>query len=259
MRKKLILLSASIFALASCGASLKYAYSNNLYNSTIWENNYYREHLDCLSNATLRNTITLMDDEVFLSFEDTLFKNIDPEGSKLDKYLEYGDESYSYNNKLSNYSASFKNGYVSKLYDGKMYCFGRYETVRMQIDHTGFNSLFNAIMLEGDYLALNFKSELDFKSGVTTRSHITSMNLNIRLYFYENNCYVYDIFTYHFDVLVTSGDVYYFYGFSLKPYNSKNAIGIGIDYDNYVDDDNPDNLDHALLLYELYLPNSSWN
>ena len=252
-------------SLTACNSGLKNSVNNNLYNSAIWENNYYREYDSRIANSQDRNIINLgSENKIFTSFVDNSFKEVDsyPSEAGLNFYTETGDTSYSNLYKTSNNNPLLKDGYTSKLFDGKMYCFGRYEKVRVQIDETGFGMCFNNYLSSASYFAMNFKIALDFKSGTNPTSHLVNFDLNIGFYFLEDGEIVKDTYTYNLiDLYSNAGETYYFFGFSFDNLNIENAIGMSVSYSNYVDiyrDDNFPTLNDSLLIYEVILANSTW-
>jgi len=246
--------------LGGCNQSLSYFNDNRRYNSNNWKNDYYRVYDSSYNGASKRREVSLKDEEVFTSFGSTLFKEIDPEGSKKELFSEDYEYSYSMERCLCNIDDSFKFGVSSKLFDGKMFCNGRYEAVRTQIDETGFGLKFEKKVENYSYFAINFRSDLNFKDEIVP-AHVSSFTLKIRFLFEENNNYVYDLYTYRFNDLPTNADHYVFFGFSLKNYSIKDCVGMSIAYSDFVDDYNNSlatKKDHALLIYEALLPYSTW-
>ncbi len=148
-----------LFALTSCGYGLKEIYPGNVYDSTVFVENYYTIWDSRIDSNNPKNSlhgdeeiIVLPRNKYFTSWEDPLFKSLQPE---YEKYLfselnnlpsEYGDEFdydaygnktgkviYSQEVKLSSRDETFKYGVTSKLYDGQAFCNGSTTKARVQL------------------------------------------------------------------------------------------------------------------------------
>ena len=120
MNKKIfrILLFFPALVLTSCGYGLKQIYDGNLYNSPIWENNYYRVYDNGMKEYPNEYKDITDNDLPFTSFYDDNFKLEEPNVSISDIYSEESN-SYGMSNAMRNVDESFKEGYPSKLFDGK--------------------------------------------------------------------------------------------------------------------------------------------
>lgn len=267
MNKKIIkvMLFAPTLALTACGYGLKEIYDGNLYNSPVWENNYYRTWDSGMKEIKGSERYINNDDLPFFSFSDTNFKLEEPDITLADTYSE-DSASYSMSNSLSKVDDSFKEGYVSKLFDGKLYCWGRYETVRVQIDESGFGTMFSKEMVKGDYFLIHFKSELDFKSNkeISIPGHQDDITLNIGFYYKSDTGYKMETLKYDFKKINTNyGEAmdYVAFGFSLKNINTERLCGVSVTYklnkESYNEKEGTD-LAHALFIYEIMMPKSTW-
>ena len=157
MTKKLnkIIFLAPALLLTSCGYGLKQIYDGNLYNSPIWENNYYRHFDENTKNSDYTEEYIDDSDLPFTSIQDDNFKILEP-GVTEGQINDESSNGFGPKNALSNVDESFKYGYTSKLFDGRMHCYGRYETVRVQIDESGMGTLFSKEMVKGEYFLMQF-------------------------------------------------------------------------------------------------------
>ena len=217
-------------------------------------------------------------DHVFTSFNSDNFAYVQ---SDYDKYSYASDIyeppegklSYGQTFALSKSEPSFKYGYVSKLFNGQMFCNGSYEIARVQIDEDGFGMKFNKEIDKYSYFALNFKASLDYrKDGVNTNlpSHTSKVNLLINFFCKTDNQKLHRVpVSYTIDNIKTNsgetidGSNYIFFGFDLSNIKIDRCTGISIEYqlleDEYLAAHPDEEWTHCLLLYELFLPNSTWH
>lgn len=258
MKNKLLSLSL-ILLLTSCGAYLDKAVPSKIDHSGTWLNNYYTNFDSSLKEKTVEDIVLKADEnKVFTTFGGDNFKTLQLD---YEKYL-YGDydtnKSFGENFKLSKVNEEIKDGFVSKLFDGQLFCNGDYEKARIQINENGFSSPFYKELESASYLYLHFKSAIDFKSpGLKPASHLDTITLNITFY-KEDKGYNY---TYQLsDVPTNAGETYIFYGFSLEGFDLTGmkdfSISYKLDYD-IIKESYPD-LNHALLLYEFSLVNAKF-
>ena len=302
------LVTFSSMVLSSCGLELNEVYYGNAYNSPVFEENYYRvwdERIDSNnSNNKIASERTIALDEtqdlVFTSFYQGYERTPDFDPMLVDSSVATNPEhnsnlkkvdsaiagirylpdvygvSEEINNqtpigdvyKLSKSDESFKNGYLSKLYDGWMFCGGRFQLARVQIDEGGFGTIFDkqSDNLEDSYFAMNFKASNDYTQKDNPASqHLTDVTLKISFYCrnddkYDKITYTYDLFnlsTNYSDVRLF--DTYTFFGFKIDTSVVKNLQGYSIEYD-ILDDDHSQTkgLDYSLMLYEVMFPHSTW-
>ena len=297
MKKSLskLLILVPIFSLTACGYSLREIYDGNAYNSGVFAENYYRDWDEAIKEGS--NKVTVKEDirlekekhHVFTSYKDSNFqyceKNYDSYVYDDQILLEEGDTpAYGDQKKLSSIDDSFKYGYVSKLFDGNMFCNGRYQLARVQIDEGGFGKLLNKELSQFDFFAMNFKASLDY----TYRSFFkTESKIDLHIGFYlksGDDSYTLKTVSYVIDNVPTNStdghdeNHYTFFGFKLdKEYiDIERCCGISVTYDlldvtgRYRDEGSSTvvmdfnelksaGVDHALMIYEILLPNSTWH
>ncbi len=265
MKNKFIFKCLSIclvFVLTACGKDLQEVFDGDEYNDPVFVNNYYRECPDVFESVE-PIVETLNPGEYVRTYESATKNYYDEDMSKLDY-----TSSYAENKKLSLIDDSFKIGYVSKLFDGQMFCNGDFQLSRIQIDDEGFGMMFAKEMYDYDYFALNFKAAADNPDG----SHVSPHYSHVVLYitFYMRSGVNYNALKVEIDLdnIPTNmternnNDTYVFLAFKLKSLSQslKRMCGIKINYefksDDYKDKDN--DINYALMLYELLLPNSYW-
>lgn len=317
-RFKHLALPILLVTLTSCGYGLREYYEGNVYISPIFAENYYRFWDKRIDDKNEKNQITgsheyLLDEEldlVFTAYEDDNFALVDPSSaSELDYAKDYSiydkdaylGTGYGQTKKISRIEDSFKNGYVSKLFDGQMFCHGRYQEARVQIDEGGFGSIFKRESDNLDYFALSFKASYDYtrageydfiderkqdEHGNPIHCNNVPNNLNsgvtLKVSFYEKNDKGFEKHTFKYKIDMTtqtnptespgSSKCYIFFGFSFRNYELKRVNGFSISYDfdrtNKQDnpmrdlkdfDGNSITLDYSLMLYEAFLPNTTWH
>ena len=184
-----------------------------------------------------------------------------------------GKKSYGQTFALSKTESSFKYGYVSKLFNGQMFCNGNYEIARVQIDESGFGMEFNKELDKYSYFALNLKASLDYRrDGKNTNipAHSSKVELIVNFYCKTDSQKYHRIpVSYTIESIRTNasetidGSNYTFFGFSLNNIKIDRCVGISIEYklisDEYIASHPNDGWTHCLLLYELFLPNSTWH
>ena len=284
-----------IIALCSCGYKVKEVFDSNSYNDPIFVNNIYNVYSEGIepgsSNVHALEEYVLNDskDYVFTSFTDDNFHFLEKDYEKFEYddegFVSDGKTAYGSAKKLSLYDETFKQGYVSKLFDGAMFCDGNTQKARVQIDESGFGSLFQKEIASYSYFAINFKASYDY----TNNEHVlvssackSAITLKIGFYF-KNSDGSYNLQTvkYHFDDIPTnsgggaSQSNYKFFGFKLGDnINISRCCGISVSYD--IEDGSVAKFEgdttlytaqqakemgvsHSLMLYEVLLPDSTWH
>ena len=260
--KNRLFLVLSIFALTSCGTKVNKLGPYGMDHSGNWQDNYYT-YFDARLKELSTDVVTLdyTDNKVFTSYIDDNFVTLEDRASgenALSYYADYDDENgYGPVMKLSHHNSYIKEGVASKLFDGQLFCHGYYEAARVQINESGFSSSFGRKIVSSDYLYLNFKSALDFKSS-PVEGHDADITINITFYNGEKGItYSYSLE----DVPTNEGETYIFYGFSTKDLDLNNADSFAITYKLDKDDYNEEkgvNVAHALLLYEFGFKNPTF-
>lgn len=258
MKNKLVFI-ISLFALTSCGTKFNKLGAYGMDHSTNWEDNYFTyfdSHLKELNNEVV--TLDKDSNKVFTSYSDPNFVSLEERatGDNALSYMADFDETIGYgpNMKLTNSNDFVREGVTSKLFDGMMFCHGYFEAARVQIKEDGFSADFGKKLTSSDYLYLNFKSALDFKSQAV-EGHLADVTLKITFYNLESSItYQYPIK----DIPTNQGESYIFYGFSLNGLSLNNATSFSISYTLDKDEYNIEkstNIAHALLLYEFGFKN----
>ena len=260
MKHKLLFVF-SLFALTSCGTKFNELGPYGMDHSTNWQDNYYT-YFDAKLAVLPTETISLDKDanKVFTSYADPNFIAQESRAAGEDALIYYDDDTtdgFGQTMKLSNVNSYVKEGVTSKLFDGRMFCYSRYEKVRVQINQNGFTCGLGKKLVSSDYLYLHFKSSLDFKSH---QVDMHKSDITIKITFYSNEKGI----TYSYpltDILSNAGESYYFYGFSTKDLDLNNATSFAISYTLDKDEYNIEkgvNYDHALLLYEFGFKNPTF-
>lgn len=173
---------------------------------------------------------------------------------------------------------SFKNGYLSKLYNGQLYCDGYHSLAFVCLENNGFTNLYSKEMKEGDYFLMSFRGGSDYVGG---RGHnqneprISAFDLSVDFYYRNGNKYDYVTVKCKQTITETDhggeGTTIFGFRFSDVGLDPQGISGIGIHYDNFEDrfsnctgkiaSEMPKTTDYqfGLLLYEVMFPNSSWN
>ena len=270
MKKNKLLLVLMSLLLTGCGSEINNIISGRVDHSTNWNDNYYTKWDSGLNDVEFVSDISREldeNDQVFRGFEDETFKRqVAPQDYRdYNYYSEDPSDSYGLNKCLSNYNESFKKNFSSKLFDGKMFCLARYEAVRVQIKESGIGINFGCKLSKDnyDYFALQFKSSLDFKQH-SPDVHFSSIKLKISFYSEKDGFHNKETLFYTLDNVLSNTEAYIFFGFSLTNIELPNIYGCSIEYELVSDEYNDaiekeeDKLEHALLLYELLMPNTIW-
>ncbi len=285
-----------LVALTSCGYGLEELYHGNAYNSPVFQENYYREWDSDLKNKITSSSETPLQydkDKVFLSYYgDEHFHSLEKDRADsnddiLSGRLTYdgvdaSQANYYYgpNKCLSNIDDSFSYGYASKLFDGQMFCNHQFQLARVQIDGQGFGKLFEKECSSAKYFAMNFKASSDYthEDNPATSPHRSEVKLKIGFYIANDRGYEESIYTYNLQDIendLTTRSVptntsdnrseknpdYLFFGFELgNNIDIKRCRGISVSFDLLKDSDKENKgLDYALMIYEILLPDSTWN
>lgn len=257
-----------LFSLVSCGYSLKDVYKDNIYNSPEFNENYYDVWDKRLDNVTFKETkeVVLKDNNYFTSYNDPLFKSLEPKSEEFstDGHVKNLEDKII----MSNQDKSFKNGILSKLYDGQKVCDGGFERVRVQIPpshkgvinnydvsavHEGYNSgfaqMFEKQYVDGaSYFAIYFKNTFrvtseekdknsvyhNFYASSSLRIVRSSIDLKISFFLKRNDSYVKETYIMAVNNINTnSGNDYRFIGFPLRANNIDltGCNGIAVEYE----------------------------
>ncbi len=294
---KFLLIVPSLFVTA-CGYGLKEIYNGIPYSSGDFFKNYYSVWDDRINPYNEgKNKITQVKEEyeltnadsVFSSFNDAAFEMNETNADKYVYYYDlsapektdtaaYGKKPYGPAVKLSNYDDSFRYGVVGKLFDGQLFCNGYYAAARVQVKPgrgNGFGALFSKECNNATYMMLNFKCALITENSQNLGHGTSDLKLIISLIFKENNGYIYQPVTYTLPGVPTNSgdafnstgryDAYRCFGFNMKgildQVDSDRLIGFSFEYEKLADsfDSVTDEKYHAVMLYEVSFPHTSWH
>jgi len=276
---KLILMLPLIGVLASCGYRVREVFPADGYNDSNFAKNFYREY-DNEINPDINNSIIKTIDYELTSADDTVttyteakvkgFKGTDLDYSPDFKPNEvYINKTYGPTYKMSRVDESFKYGYISKLFDGQIFCDGYYELARIQGDERGFGRLFDKEIysLNNDaYFALQFKASTNVNgTRINVPEHMSTIDMHVSFYLKDGNNYTQIKTSYEIEVPTNkyesqSDSCYRFFAFSLKNIDLTRCKGFSLSYDLIYDEEvvkNP-NLLHSLLYYEMMFVNANW-
>lgn len=293
-----LLIIAPALVLTACGYGLKEVYSGVPYNSTVFTENYFNVWKDSINPNKEGNKITVkkdtyeLDEEkdnVFTSLKDVSFKNCD------DNFTSYaytydkdeptdGTVAYGPAISMSKLDNSFNYGVSSKLFDGQMFCNGDYQNSRTQVEPTnqgsdkGFGLLFSKECNDASYFMMNFKCSLVGQDDQDLEIGMVYSDLTLHLGFYLRNDtgYTYVPLTYKVnDVPTNSGDdifseghagrwkMYTCFGFKLDNIDTSRLIGFSLQYEKTGDTYSALHPDvktyHAMMLYEVSFPHTTWH
>lgn len=293
-RFKLLLIAPSIL-LTSCGYGLKEVYNGIPYNSSVFTENYFNVWDKRIKPNAEGNKITVTKnikeldktkDNVFTSIKDSEFKNVDDYWGKYcygyDKEYDLesvpeGQVEFGPTIAMNTLDDSFKYGIVSKMFDGQLFCNGDFQRSRTQVEPTnndsgkGLGVLFAKESNDATYFLMNFKCALVKSNGDLLPSGLSSdVRLNIGLIYKNDTGYTFAPVTYVVENVPTnSGDghgdsrfnSYVCFGFSLANLDKERLIGFSIQYEKISDNSglSDDETLHAIMLYEVSFPYSSWH
>ena len=283
-----LLFIAPALLLSACGYGLKEIYPGSVYTSVDYYQNFYREWDDEINYHSEKSKVDNLsedayqlnkeNDHVFTKFGEENFAYNQPDYEKYSYTSDIyeppeGKLSYGQTYALSKTEPSFKYGYVSKLFNGQMFCNGNYEISRVQIGEEGFGMKFNKELDKHSYFALNFKASIDYRrDGKNTNvpNHNSQINLIINFFCKTDTQTLHRVpVSYVIDNVKTNasetidGSNYIFFGFDLSNIKIDRCVGVSIEYqllsDEYIDAHPGEGWTHCLLLYEFFLPNSTWH
>ena len=287
---KFLLIVPSVL-ITACGYGLKETYEGVPYNTTDFFKNYFNVWNNDINPNNASNKITEKYDEyaldeekdkVFTSTNTLNFKSV--ENNWVNYVYEYDKEepeqgkAYGPAVKLSGYDSSFKYGIASKMFDGQMFCNGDYANARTQVEpinqgeDKGLGVLFSKESSDASYIMMNFKCSVVLKDNQNLPTCESEIELHIGLYFKNDNGYTYVPVKYTIsNVPTNSGDshseqrfsMYRCFGFSLENFKTEHLIGFSVQYKKIADTYStihPDETTyHALMLYEVSFPHTTWN
>ena len=279
--------------LTACGYGLKETYKGIPYHSSNFVENYFKEWNKLINPYSSENKIiekrdvhSLNDDDLpFRSLDDVNFRDCDKNwNSYAYNYDIYeptddsGRKAYGPAIKLSGYDESFKYGVTSKMFDGQMFCNGDYENARTQIEpineteESGMGVLFSKECNDASYFMMNFKCAIVPLSNQNIQGE-SDLQITVSFILKNNSGYTYVPVTTKVESVPTnSGDglsertnKYVCLGFSLKNLNISRLIGFTIQYEKLADTLSAkygvegEKIYHALMLYEVSFPYTTWH
>ncbi len=241
MKNKIVLLSLVAIALCSCSKT-KELYKEHAYNSPVFDENYYTEMngVDSLSISKEINHV------------------VKPRVKDI-------SENITDNTNLGEIDSSFKYGYLSKLYDGRLKCDGYYQLSRVQLNKTGYGTFFPKQLKECATFGIAVRGGSTCE--VPLRTELT-YDLHISFYIHVSNSEQYEKVNYELsDVKITTDNggstqmISFFNGGEID-----GAVGMSMSFDmkeptriNLTDDMNDKEKEHvSLMLYEVILSDSIW-
>lgn len=286
-----IILTSCVF-LSSCGLASKDLFKGNIYNSPVFAENYYDFWDNQLTPFKESKGELLESKNLFRSYQEFLSTGLDEQAAVwsyfwLPKYYE-GEGNYSYYRKMNGVDSSFNYHYLSKLYDGQMFCGGDFQLSRVQINENGFGQYFDKEGNSPKYFAMNYKASIDYTNTTLLKRihavdptvigtdgdyfHLSDLEMTVSIYTKNSegiNKYDYvntldNVKTNHYESY--TGIEYEFFGFSLENLPNKSRVvgySISFNYDdpacNVAKNILGENLDYSLMVYEVMFPFSSWN
>lgn len=280
-----IALALTTLSLASC-ADVSELYKSDAYSTEVFVDNYYTTWDNRLENSKSVKSFDVTGEKLRLrkydgagtshnyKSEDMTFNDntlaypggADSFGSKEDPKSGY-NTTLGYNKKLTNIDSCFSYGVISKVFDGRTSCHGHSSRARLQLkENVGFGYVFPKELNSYKYIGLSLVGGADLPS---MRGFDVSINLTVSFYKYNYQAKVFESYDFHLNNILletmSGTNNVYLYGFYfddfLEANELKRANAISVNYTinaNEVLDANPDN-NFGALLYEIILPDSTWN
>lgn len=290
MKKRNLALIVLIPLLASC-TKTKELYADYAYYSTDFMQNYYTEHngVSELKEAS-RKSFDLLKNHGYQSTNGAKGESLQdlsccvrPEDNP-NKYpwisSQYSDEFGRHNN-LTAIDTSFAYGYLSKLYDGRVRCEGKYQLSRVQLDKTGYSTFFPKRLENFKYFAFSLRGATDYYVDNKPSPLTKDCRLDIHINFYKHiaNSSEYNVVNFNLQNVAipcdAGGDTDLIVVYLADDINEKERQPIYDDLTDTVamsftfelkttnpelsDDSKADSPYHfAVMLYEVLFPKSSW-
>lgn len=268
MKMKHILLPLIAITLCGCSKTDK-LYKRGAYESPYFYSNYYLKE----DTRDFQIAKEIEETPMELHSHDGLkYLHAEDVGGLQWEYAEK-EKLWSYNNNLALVDEGFKQGAISKLYDGRVRCEGLYQKSRAQLDKVGFAAKLPLTMKHCDYFAFSCRG------GTTLENPLMKeIYFNFTICFYTQSAGgMYDKHIYRLnDVLVNTDfqsrtNLVSFYIDQTNVDNKfrlENTVAYEIRWEcidptlalyNLTDDRTDKEKDHlALMLYEVFFGNSTW-
>jgi hypothetical protein len=270
--------------LASC-VDPKSLYEGDAFNTDTFAGNYYEDANagykvwnEKLSQSNLADPVVydVSEEERINSYNDIQFADkMDDQGNILDYELDtpHIDNGVGYGptKNLTTIDDSFADGFLSRLYDGRLKCDGYYANSRVQLKESGYATLFSKELTSYNYFAMSFRGGTDYDhSGNET--HYSQLDVTITFYVYDSSNDLYTPYVFNLldmdDVFTDSGGSnvvlkgFYFdtvLGENADILKRTSAMSITYHVDScYAWDLGNEEANFAMMLYEILLPGSTW-
>ncbi len=270
MNKKLIIsLPIIAISLSSCLGAVKELYPVGAFNKSFMEN-YYVHHESSLEDAVIQGTYDLSS-HLMVKNDLSGLRKEDSEGYT---YEGLNSTQFGYAHALNTIDPVFLNGYLSKLYDGRVWCEGYYAKSRVQLDEDGFSTIFMKELIDFNLFALCARGGTDCERSFT---QMPTINFTLTLYNYDYNLNQYNAYVFNsgdFQLVTNAGGdtqlISFYFDEILSPSQLANLTRIkgmeltyqlvSSEYEDLTSDMNNQNKAHfALMLYEVLIPDSTWN
>ncbi|MFA5481403.1 MAG: hypothetical protein WC282_03375 [Bacilli bacterium] len=282
-------IATAVLTLTGCMDDVRELYDGHAYDTGDFMQNYYSTWNESLKNnvAPVAKTYTLTSANAFqIETQQDLVDKLAPTDSQNSDGTPYDlfpdtpkeDAGYGYgpsNNLISIDESSFSRGFLSRLYDGRIHCDGStYAQTRVQVDQSGYSTLFNKELMDYRYFALSMKGADDSEKAYPVGVFI-NLSLKFYVYDYVDAIYVPYLFQFNnFEIMTNSGMSTTIIGFYFEFIMQNDfallsrASGMSIEYEfaqDYSDltsdrNEEIEGKNHfALMLYEVLLPKSTWN
>lgn len=264
----------------------KSLYPGDAFNTDTFEGNYYDDDNagykvwnEKLSLNKLKDPVVfdVTKDLRINGYSDIQFADkMNNIGNELDKELDtpHIDKGVGYGptKNLTSIDDSFSDGFLSRLYDGRLKCDGYYANSRVQLKESGYATLFKKELTSYRYFVMSFRGGTNFDTQEASVNYST-LDVTVTFYVYDATANLYTPYVFNMfdidDVFTDSGGSnvvmkgFYFSNF-LKGENSnilRRASGMSISYNIdscYAWDLGNEDTKFAMMLYEVMLPDSTW-
>jgi len=206
--------------------------------------------------------------------------------SEIGKDAQYIGTSFGRTKCLVTADSSFKEGFLSKLYNGQLYCNGDHMRALVQFDQYGYDAAFPKSMVAGDYFLISLRGGSTYlrhnpkydvdptQPEMITLPRLTELDINLK--FYKVNGSVFDYYSVTAKNVVVrtddGGEGETFFGFKFPDIGINDTSGIAgmsLSYSNFqdpaiggaeetIDAATPKTFYWGALVYEVMLPDSTW-
>lgn len=288
MRRKIIALIALVPLLASCNKTNE-LYGGYAYNSPDFMENYFVEHhgVNELKVAEAKSANLSAN---FGYVSSNSLKGVRSEDNPENyTWMEYDEANYNKeygrNHNLTKTDESFAYGYLSKLYDGRVRCEGKFQLSRVQLDRNGYSTFFPKKLYDYKFFAFSLRGATDYENTRSNPSPLSGkvyVDIHITFYQHITNSDQYNTLTFNLadveipcdnggdtnlvtiylanDYQTESGQVERYYQYLLQ-----DTVAMTFTYElkttraDLTDDIKVENDHHfAVMLYEVMFPNSVW-